>query len=87
MSEITECQWIGNSPQLRPVCCKKVVAGRSYCEEHLWRVYSKGTALRKRHKDIKRANSVWDIENAFNEAVQELLDEGEIELGVEEIKV
>ena len=86
MNEIAECQWIGNSPRLQPVCCNKVVPGRSYCEEHLWRVYSKGTALRKRHKDIKRANSVWDIENAFNEAVQELLDEGEIELGVEEIK-
>ena len=87
MADVIEtCTWIGNSPGLRPMCCNKVVAGRSYCEEHLWQVYNKGTALRKRHKDIKRANAAWDLESAFNEAVQELVDEG-MDLGVDELKV
>ena len=90
MERITECQWIGpeqKGPLFRPTCCQPVVLGRAYCEEHLWRVYSKGTALRKRHKDIKRANATWDLESTINDIVQELVDEGEIEVGVEELKV
>jgi len=39
-------------------------------------VYQKGSNLRKRHKDIRVANSVWDIESEFNTAVQELVEEG-----------
>jgi hypothetical protein len=41
-------------------------------------VYREGSAQRKRHRDIRVANSVWDIENAFNEAVAEIEAEGEI---------
>jgi hypothetical protein len=40
-------------------------------------MYQKGSALRKRHKDIRRAEAVWDIESLFHEAVAELEAEGE----------
>jgi hypothetical protein len=39
-------------------------------------MHRKGTALRKRKKDIRVANSVWDLESLFNEAVEELTEEG-----------
>ena len=66
------CTWIGEGEG----CTKQAVNGRHYCEEHLWRVYQKGTNLAKRKKDIRVANAVWDIENEFNLAVQELIEEG-----------
>lgn len=66
------CKWIGEGEG----CSKDALPGRSYCEEHLFIVYQKGTANGQRKKDIKRANAIWDIENAMNEAVQELIEEG-----------
>ena len=72
MEQASKCQWIGEGEY----CDHAALAGRSYCEEHLWRVYQKGTALRRRKKDLQRANQVWDFENAFNEAIQELQEEG-----------
>jgi hypothetical protein len=39
-------------------------------------MYVKGSALRKRHKDQRRANAVRLIESLFNEAVAELEAEG-----------
>jgi hypothetical protein len=39
-------------------------------------MYQKGTALRKRKKDIKRAAAIWDLESEFNAAVEELINEG-----------
>ena len=66
------CTYLGNS--IEPCGCA-VVPGRSYCEQHLWVVYQKGTAKRRR-KDTRIANNVWDIENALNEAIEELQEEG-----------
>ena len=66
------CTWIGEGEG----CSKEAVKGRNYCEEHLFRVYQKGTANGKRKKDIQRANAVWNIESALNEAVEELIAEG-----------
>jgi hypothetical protein len=66
------CTWIGEGEG----CSKEALKGRSYCEEHLPIIYQKGTANGKRKKDIKRANAIWDIENAMNEAVEELISEG-----------
>jgi hypothetical protein len=43
-------------------------------------MYQKGSALRKRKKDIRRAEALWDLENEFNAAVEELVNTGEIEL-------
>lgn len=66
------CMWIGGGEG----CSKEALTGRSYCEEHLWLVHQKGSANGKRKKDIQKANAIWDIENAMNEAVQELIEEG-----------
>lgn len=74
--KITECQWIGEQ-KTAPFthCGAEVVEGRSYCEHHLWQVYQQGSAVRRR-KDARRAAAVWDLQSAFNEAVQELEEEG-----------
>jgi hypothetical protein len=77
---ITTCQWIGDTQKLETSCCKKPVEGKSYCEDHVWLVYKQGSNLRKRKKDQRRAAEIWDIESAFNDAVAELVSEGEIEL-------
>jgi hypothetical protein len=71
------CQWLGaeNSTGYHCACTQPVVAGRSYCEEHLWTVYQKGTAVNRR-KDRRTAEQVWDVESAFHEAVAELEAEG-----------
>ena len=75
------CQYIGqdatgHSTRLEPTCCMPSVKGRSYCEEHLWTVYQKGSATARRKKDLRVAASVWDIESEFNAAVEELVSEG-----------
>ena len=77
---ITECRWIGNNPAMKSVCCQPTLPGRSYCEEHLWKVYKQGSALGKRKKDARRANAIWDFESEFNAAVEELIAEGELDL-------
>lgn len=69
---MSKCQWIGNNNE---GCTHTAVAGTSYCAEHYAKVYQTGTAVRRK-KDARRAAAVWDIENALNEAVQELIDEG-----------
>jgi hypothetical protein len=66
------CKWIGEGEG----CDRQALEGRHYCDTHLWKVYQKGTNLAKRKKDIRVAESVWDIENEFNLAVQELIEEG-----------
>ena len=71
-----KCQWIGADALRVGACCSNTVMGRNYCEDHLWLVYDKGTALRKRHKDIRTANKVFDLENTINEIIEELEDEG-----------
>ena len=63
------CEWRGG-------CTHTAVEGKSYCEEHVWLVYQKGSALSKRKKDIRIANKVLELESLINEAVQELIDEG-----------
>lgn len=62
------CVWKG--------CTHEAVKDRSYCEEHVWLVYQKGSALSKRKKDIRIANQVLELESLINEAVQELIEEG-----------
>lgn len=60
-----------------PYCgAHDLVNGTLYCTEHHAIMYVKGSALRKRAKDIKRAEAYWSLEDAFNEAVKELEDEG-----------
>ena len=49
----------------------------SYCDLHYPVVYSVGSGLRKRHKDIRTAEAVHTLESLFHEAVAELELEGE----------
>ena len=76
------CQWI--SDDSTTVDCHEAVMseGKSYCETHHWQVYDKGTALRKRHKDIRTANAIWETESAINSAAEYEDDDG----GVEELR-
>jgi hypothetical protein len=54
---MTGCQWIGpdQDPQRHnPIkyCGQTPLwPGRSYCEEHVWRVYQKGTAVGQSRKN------------------------------------
>lgn len=77
------CTYLGPTYDARthvgptPYCgAHDLVNGTLYCTEHHAIMYVKGSALRKRAKDIKRAEAYWSLEDAFNEAVKELEDEG-----------
>jgi len=65
------CTWIGPE-QASETCCKPTVFGKSYCEDHVWRVYQKGTsvgnkrqlqAMEKELADIKRITEIREMEN------------------------
>lgn len=74
------CQYLGPDYDPRtsrqspaPYCgCKDLHNDTLYCKTHYSIMYQEGTANRKRHKDIRTANQVWDLESMFNEAVLEL---------------
>ena len=70
-----KCTYIGPTAT-QSTCSKLCIEGASYCAEHYSIVYQKGTANRKRKKDIKRANAVWDFESEINSIVEELEGEG-----------
>lgn len=71
---IRECQWIGpeQDPRKGPVhyCGVAVLQGKSYCGEHYWRVYQRGTALAGKKKE-----RAIDAEIAALAAAQEKDDE------------
>ena len=52
----------------------------SYCDAHYPVVYSVGSGLRKRKKDIRIAEAVHTMESLFHEVVAELEAEGELTL-------
>lgn len=79
---IKTCQWIDDDATTASCHDLVMAEGKSYCEHHHWRVYEKGTALRKRHKDIRVANAIWDAENQLNAAAEIADDDG----GVEELR-
>ena len=68
---MTKCQWIGSGEG----CTHDAMEGRSYCIHHYPAVYQAGSAVRRK-KDARRAAQVWDLENALNEAITELEEEG-----------
>ena len=73
------CEWIDpkdEGPLYSYGCTAEPLAGKCYCAEHYSRVYAQGTALRKRKKDIRTANAVWDLESVMNEVIAELESEG-----------
>lgn len=59
-----------------PYCGKPVVPGKSYCHEHYPVVYNVGSALRKRHKDIRVKTSIEDLVQLIIDINEELEDEG-----------
>jgi hypothetical protein len=68
-----QCNYIEPYPLTSLVRCSHDHAlDDQYCAEHSAKMGQRGTALRKRHKDIQRANSIWDLESVFNEIVLEL---------------
>jgi hypothetical protein len=74
-ADITECQYIGSEQKQYPftVCGDKLFPGRSYCEQHLWTVYKKGTDVNGKRKvkeiekelaELKRIEEIEEIINA-----------------------
>ena len=70
------CQYIGpeQDPRKGPVqyCGKPTVEGKSYCHEHYWIVYQKGTSVNGRRKEravekeIEELKRVQEIEEIVN---------------------
>lgn len=74
---VRECQFIG--PDQDPLvdypikyCCKPVFPGRAYCEDHVWRVYQKGTStgnkrklkeIEKELEELKHQQEIAELEN------------------------
>ena len=73
-----ECQYLG--PEQDPLrdwpvkyCCKPTFPGKSYCEDHVWLVYNRGSSVGNKRKlkeiekelaDVKRLQEIAEIENA-----------------------
>lgn len=72
MTKKTKCTWIGHGEG----CDHHALPERSYCEQHIWRVYVQGSQLSKRKKDIKTATTIHFWESLINEVVEELESEG-----------
>ena len=59
-----------------PYCGCAVVKGTSYCAEHYAVVYNKGSALRKRPKDLRKVKYLQDLQQMILDIAEELEDEG-----------
>ena len=70
------CQWLGD--QTTECGSHDLVKDTVYCTTHYPMMHQKGSALRKRKKDIRVADQVLDLQSLFNEAVEELTNEGVI---------
>ena len=73
-----QCEWDGPNNE---TCDKEAVARRSYCSNHVWSIYQKGTGPgKKKEKAIKKSDLVdddgCDWSALFHEAITELQDEG-----------
>lgn len=81
-----KCCWIGDGEG----CSHDRVPEKSYCLEHLWRVYKQGTARARRKKELQTVDKVRIVEELLNDAIAELEAEGydcyaERELGLEQL--
>ena len=75
---ITECQYIGaDQDPLRnwpiKMCGCKTFPGRSYCEDHLWLVYKKGTSSGNKRKIAAIEKELAEIK--LIEEVEEILND------------
>ena len=73
----TRCQYIG-SDLTRVGGCRATLLHNhsSYCLSHYVTVYRVGTGRRVRHRDIRIANAVWDLQSELDQAIKELDAEG-----------
>jgi len=68
-----QCNYIEPYPLTSMTRCEQDhAAGDQYCAEHRSKMGQRGTSLRRRHKDIARANHIWDLESEFNTALEEI---------------
>jgi hypothetical protein len=60
---MTGCQYIGPEQKNWPftMCGCKPLAGKSYCGEHYWRVYQKGSATAGRRKEKEVEKEIQDL--------------------------
>jgi hypothetical protein len=69
------CQYLGPNQDRWPYtpCGGKVIEGKSYCGDHYWLMYKKGTAIAGKRKEkeidkeiaeLKRQQEIEEIENA-----------------------
>ena len=77
------CTYLGPTYDARthrgpsPYCgSHDLVQGTLYCTTHYEQMYVKGSALRKRTKDQRRANALRQLVSDFNAALEELESEG-----------
>jgi hypothetical protein len=77
------CTYLGPTYDARthvgpsPYCgSHDLVEGTLYCTQHYEQMYVKGSALRKRTKDQRRANALRQLVSDFNAALEELESEG-----------
>ena len=72
-----ECQYLG--PEQDPLrdwpvkyCCKPTFPGKSYCEDHVWLVYNRGSSVGNKRKikeiekelaEVKRLQEIAEYEN------------------------
>jgi len=77
------CTYLGPTYDARthrgpsPYCgAHDLVQGTLYCTQHYELMYVKGSALRKRTKDQRRANAIRELMSDFNAALEELESEG-----------
>ncbi len=71
MNDIGGCQYIGPEQKESPftMCgCKTLWPGKPYCEEHVWKVYQKGTSkgnkrkikeIEKEFAEVKRLEEIY----------------------------
>lgn len=69
------CQWLGSGQLVvgKPLhfCNADCVPERSYCEEHVFKVYQEGSQQRRRRATYQQVNiEYW--EDMFEQAVREL---------------
>ena len=71
MIDVGGCQYIGPEQRESPftMCgCKNLWPGKLYCEEHVWKVYQKGTSkgnkrkikeIEKEFAEVKRLEEIY----------------------------
>ena len=68
------CTYLGSA--LHPCGSLDLVEGKLYCSDHYAVMYQKGSALRKRKKDTRRADAIRTLISDFDAVIAELESEG-----------